>query len=142
MFSKRSQQTVSVNPKDIENSEFMCWKSGNLNFIGFLENSWTFSAKNVEDITVFLVLAYYFSKYQNIIKLIVGLCHRRSPLQELKCESHPALKSFHSVFCSELFGPIFFEARATKVMTLLRGLIFFVLPISLVFPFGSPLGYP
>ena len=30
---------MSVNPEDCENSQFRRWKSGNLNFIGFLENS-------------------------------------------------------------------------------------------------------
>ena len=30
---------MSVNSEDFENSEFRRWKPGNLNFIGFLENS-------------------------------------------------------------------------------------------------------
>ena len=76
------------------------------------------------------------------MNMIVGLCHRQSSLQQLKPENPQALKSFHSLFCSELFGHIFFEGHATTVMILLRGLIFFILLISIVFPFGSLLGYP
>ena len=75
------------------------------------------------------------------MNMIVGLCHRQSPLQQLKPENPQALKSFHSLFRSELFGHIFFEARVTTVMILLRGLVFFILPISIVLPFEPPLGY-
>ena len=76
------------------------------------------------------------------MNMIVGLCHRQSSLQQLTPETPQALKSFHSLFRSELFGHICFEGRATTVMILLRGLIFLILLISIFFPFGSPLGCP
>ena len=75
------------------------------------------------------------------MNMIVGHCHGRSPLQQLKSQKLQALNSVHRPIRSELFCNIFFEASATAVMILLRDSVFLVLSISVVFPFGAFLGY-
>ena len=40
--------------------------------------------------------------------MVVGQCHRQSPLQQLKPQNAQALNPFHSLIRSELFGHIFF----------------------------------